>query len=237
MNVVRFYEAALTALRYVERRTPTGRRFGPDADARWSTLRGLLSVSHRIDLLLRDADTQFPGAFGARVPFQFEGTLMRGASVDDAFGAAWTSLTPAAADFLWMRVLSLPAPVSPVEALRRCAALLGLESEPELTPTLRPAMQLVVSGPSAIVAVAERFAEDAAGGGALAWDEQVTCVATPPAHRQLAGLVAPLLNTKRSTRLRSREEPVTGRVDAFVVSDDADPWDWTACKRVREVAS
>lgn len=40
-----FYRAALLALRYVEHRRPTGRRFGPEADARWGAMRGHLATS------------------------------------------------------------------------------------------------------------------------------------------------------------------------------------------------
>lgn len=62
----RYYEAALWALRFVESRRATKRRFGPEADATWAAFRGDFGISARIDLLLRDADAQWPGAFGAR---------------------------------------------------------------------------------------------------------------------------------------------------------------------------
>ena len=61
-----YYEGALWALRFIEARRPTRRRFGAEADATWAAFRGDLGASARIDLLLRDADTQWPGAFGAR---------------------------------------------------------------------------------------------------------------------------------------------------------------------------
>ena len=59
-----FYRAALAALRYADHRRPTGRRFGPDADARWAGFRRYLANADRIDLLLRDADRSPPGNCG-----------------------------------------------------------------------------------------------------------------------------------------------------------------------------
>ena len=61
-----YYRAALAGLRHVEAQLPSGRRFGPQADARWTELRGSLTTADRIDLLLRDASAQWPSAFAAR---------------------------------------------------------------------------------------------------------------------------------------------------------------------------
>ena len=44
-DVHAYYRAALVALSCLERARPTGRRFGPDADARWSAVRGGLTAS------------------------------------------------------------------------------------------------------------------------------------------------------------------------------------------------
>src|SRR5688572_4289801 len=94
-----FYEASLRALRYVEARSPSKRRFGADADAMWKSFRGHLSAADRIDILLRDADIEYGGAFGARVAFG-----LRGVAEDDAFGAEWVSLERADADALFRSV-------------------------------------------------------------------------------------------------------------------------------------
>jgi hypothetical protein len=59
----RYIEGALRLLQYVETRRPTGRRF--DADARWSSFRGDLETVDRIELMLRDADAEWPGGFSA----------------------------------------------------------------------------------------------------------------------------------------------------------------------------
>src|SRR5690606_36252944 len=61
-----YYRGALTALRFLEERQSTGRRFGPDADLRWASFRGHLLDLDRVDLLIRDADAQWPGSLGPR---------------------------------------------------------------------------------------------------------------------------------------------------------------------------
>lgn len=56
-------------LQYVEQRRPTGRRFGADADARWSSFKGDLETVDRIELMMRDADAEYPASLGARVVY------------------------------------------------------------------------------------------------------------------------------------------------------------------------
>jgi hypothetical protein len=112
-----YYQAALRGLRFVEQRSPTGRRFGADADARWMALRGHLTAADRLDLLLRDADAQWPSAFGARSVF-----ALRAVAEDDPFGAAWEPLDPVDADALWRSVLAQPAPGTVRDALGACAS-------------------------------------------------------------------------------------------------------------------
>jgi hypothetical protein len=53
-------------LKFVEERRPNRRRFGADADALWKGRAGELPPGERLDLLFRDADAEWPGAFGAR---------------------------------------------------------------------------------------------------------------------------------------------------------------------------
>jgi hypothetical protein len=60
----RYVEGALRLLQYVETRRPTGRRFGADADARWSSFRGDLETVDHIELMIRDVDAEC-GGFGA----------------------------------------------------------------------------------------------------------------------------------------------------------------------------
>ncbi len=57
-----YCRAALESLLFVEALRPTRRRAGADADATWASFRGDLTTADRIDLLLRDADAEWPGA-------------------------------------------------------------------------------------------------------------------------------------------------------------------------------
>ena len=58
-----FYVAAVIGLRALDARESTPRRFGPDAEARWTQFAGALGVGDRIDILLRDAAGTWGAAF------------------------------------------------------------------------------------------------------------------------------------------------------------------------------
>jgi hypothetical protein len=183
----------------------------------WRTFRGHLSAADRIDLLLRDADVEYPGAFGARVTFG-----LRGVGEDDAFGSNWQGLVPTDADALWRRVLVEPAPTDVPSAISACATALGIPIRWLDLPKLTANTRLLVAGPSAIGSVAAAFATERD----LAWADQVTCVATLPAHRQLAVLCAALLAAK-PTVLVAAAEPLPARADfdQWLASDDSDKAD------------
>jgi hypothetical protein len=212
-----FYEASLRALRFIEARSPTGRRFGADPDAMWRTFRGHLTASDRIDLLLRDADAEYPGSFGARVIF-----ALRGVGEDDAFGPVWKHPAPTDADTLWRKIVSEPPAHDVPAVLAACARAWGLTLRPLDVPGLTPSSRLLLAGPSAFASAAAAFAR----GRDLAWADQVVCVASPPEHRQLAAVSAALLGAK-PTRILGATEPLPGdaRFDQRIVSDDADPAD------------
>jgi hypothetical protein len=214
----RYYEAALRGLRFVEARRPTQRRFGSEADATWAAFRGDLGASARIDLLLRDADTQWPGAFGARAIHD-----LAAVAADEAYGAAWVPLDDVDAEELWRRIVAEGPPTSPVAALAEVAAAWGQSLTSMTVGTIGPSDKLLVVGPSAIAAVIEAFAR----GDDLDWREQVTVVATPPAHRHLAVMGAAIVNTTQATRLinarASRAEVPLGA--RLVASSDADSGD------------
>jgi hypothetical protein len=187
-----YYEGALWALRFIEARRATGRRFGPEADATWSAFRGDLGASARIDLLLRDADTQWPGAFGARSVYD-----LAAVAEDEAFGASWVPLDDVDAEELWRRVVPTTAPTTVRQALDQLAAAWQLTLSKVDVGPIGATDRLLVVGPSAIAATIEAFTE----GSDLDWREQVTVIATPPAHRHLAAAGAALVNARSATRL------------------------------------
>jgi hypothetical protein len=210
-----FYTASLAALRYLEAERPTGRRFGPDADARWKAFEGDLKAIDRIDLLIRDADAQWARSFGARTVFDF-GEVAE----DEAFGPSWPRLDPVEAAALW-RASEEVAPRSLFEALQAAAGAWGLALERiALEAPVAPGDKLLLVGPSAIASVAQAFAE----GADLDWSEQIVCVASPPAHRQLAALSGALLNAPRACRLLSEPGPSLAS-HRLVASPDAQPSD------------
>jgi hypothetical protein len=213
----RYYTAALRALRFIELRTPTTRRFGSEADARWGAFHGNLTTADRLDLLLRDADAHWPAAFGARNVF-----ALRAAAEDEAFGAEWLPLDPVDADDLWRTVLAEPPPAGVRETLVAAAASWELKLGAFDAGTIADTDKLLVVGPSAVAAVVAAFA----AGKDLDWADQVICVATLPAHRQIAALGAALLGVTKPTvlALPAGKTPISkGR--RLVVSNDAAPED------------
>jgi hypothetical protein len=210
-----YMEAALRLLQFVESRRATGRRFGTDADARWGSFRGDLATVDRIELMIRDANAEWPAGFGARTVF-----ALPGVPEDEPFGARWPSLDPVDAEELWRRVKALPAPATVAATLAEIARAWGVVLAPFEVGAVSPTDRLVITGPSAIAAVIEVFSRTAA----LDWSEQVVVVATPPAVRQLAAAATALLNLARPvTIVRDPLEPRRGA--RLVASPDADPTD------------
>lgn len=212
-----FYAASLATLRYLEARSPTTRRFGADADALWRELRGHLTTADRIDLLLRDADAAFPGAFGARQTYH-----LRAVAEDDAFGADFEALPADEADELWRAILAAPPPATVDEALLRIAQAWDLSLAAFDVGTITPATKLLAAGPGAVAALVRVFA----GNVDLSFVDQITVVASPPGHRQLASAAAAILNAPHGTRLvHGGDAPARVDADRVLVSPDADPAD------------
>lgn len=207
-----YYEAALNALRFVEHRAPSGRRFGAEADARWSSFKGDLTTADRIDLLIRDADAQWPSAFGARTVF-----AKRAVAEDEPFGADWESLDAVAAEEMWRAQQQAAAPTSPHTALEAAAKSWDLTLSPFDTGAIGAAEKLLVAGPSAIAATIAAFHI----GADLDWADQVTVIATPPAHRQLAALGGALLNATKPTRVFTAELATAKSGMRLLLSEDA----------------
>ncbi len=212
-----YYVAALRALRFLEHRRSTGRRFGTEADARWAALRGDLTTADRIDLLVRDANAEWPGALGARATFG-----LRDVAEDDPFGAAWMPLDPVEGEEVWRAVLGEPTPTTVGAGLDAVVRAWGLKLAPFAVGSLTPADRLVVAGPSALAATIAAFAESTD----LNWHRQAIVIADAPAARQLAALAPGWLNVNQAVRLlRSdeRSDAIAGERSArrALVSDDA----------------
>lgn len=229
-----YYVAALGGLAYVEGRKPTDRRFGPNADARWSSFAGDLTTADRLDLLLRDADAQWAGAFGPRTVFS-----IRAAAEDDPFGAEWAPLDPIDGEALWREALAKTVPAEVQDALLGVAAAWKVAVAPTDSGSIGPADKLLVAGPGAIVATAAAFAR----GSDLDWPEQVVCIATPPAHRQIAALGAAMLNAARACPILAADairsdaaRTLRLGVRRVLMSDDADAVDAAAARAVGELA-
>jgi hypothetical protein len=214
----RFYAAALAGLRALDRRERAPRRFGPDADTRWAAFKGSLTESDRVDILLRDAAVTWGAAFS---PAEVFGLF--GLAPDEAFGPDWHPLGKAVA----RRLLVDPAAVSASATPRALATLLAVEPGPPVAvPPLSASTRLAVAGGAALIAVAEAFAAKAD----LSWSDQVLAVATKPAHRQLAGLLAVVTGSAARTRLTRPGDDLRAvvkaagftQLDVAVVSADAE---------------
>jgi hypothetical protein len=210
-----FYAAAVAGLRALDARERTPRRFGADADTRWAAFKGNLNDADRVDLLLRDAAVTWGPAFSPAEVF-----ALFGLAPDEPFGPDWQPLSTAAARRAFAEP---PAPTSPAAL----AALLGLSPSPVPVPSLTPSTRLAVAGGAALVAVADAFARTPG----LSWSDQVLVVATTPAHRQLAGLLAIAVGAAARTRLvrpsgdlrATLKEAGFAQLDLAVVSPDAEP--------------
>jgi hypothetical protein len=216
-----YYQTALAALRFVEARRPTGRRFGEDADARWAGLRGDLATADRLDLLLRDADAEWPGAFGARLVFQGHAI-----AEDDAFGPFWSPLAPVTAEEVWSAEVRAAKTADLDHLLQTWARAWDVTLAPFAMGDVTAADRFVVAGASAIAAAIRAFA----GRPELSWDNQIQIVATPASERQLGVLGTAVANSVRAPSLVAHGA-ATGLSGRIVVSDDASPEDAAAARQ------
>jgi hypothetical protein len=195
-----YYRAALRGLRFVEARRPSGRRFGADADARWAAFRGGLQQIDRIELLLRDADAEWPGSFGAH------GVFALGCSAnDEPFGPEWPSLASRKAASIWNEEMKAELSADDRKlphALNHMADAWGLKLGRTPVPHVGANDRLLVVGPSAVLSAARAFEQSQS----LSICEQVTVVATSPAHRQLAFFLTALLDQRAPMRVLAADE-------------------------------
>jgi hypothetical protein len=210
-----FYAAAVAGLRALDARERTPRRFGSDADARWASFKGNLHDGDRLDLLLRDAAVTWGVAFSPAEAFD-----LFGLAPDEPLGPDWRTIGASSA----RRAFQEPPASTTPNAL---ASHLGLSLTPITPPSVTPSTRLVVAGAAALAAVAEAFARSPG----LSWSDQVLAVATAPAHRQLAGLLAIAVAAHGRTRLvrpspdlrATLKEAGFAQMDVAVVSSDAEP--------------
>jgi hypothetical protein len=209
-----FYGAAVFGLRALDARERTARRFGADAEARWTQFAGALGAGDRLDILLRDAAGTWGAAFSPSECFGFFGL-----AADEPFGPDWGGIDDRAAK----RLIAEPdAPAS----LEHIAYSLGVKASVPV-PQLAPSTKLVVAGGTAVVSVAKVFSENTA----LSWTDQVVVLADKPAWRQLAGLTAVVLGARGRTVIVRPGADAEGalraagfaHLDAAVVSPDAEP--------------
>jgi len=147
-----FYAAAVLGLRSLDARERTPRRFGSDADARWSQFAGSLGVGDRLDILLRDAAGTWGAAFSPSECFGYVGL-----ADDEPFGPDWRTIE----DSVAKRLLAEPdAPTT----LDHVAYTLGVKTTSVPLPSLTSATKLVTAGGAAIVAIAKAFAGNPALG-------------------------------------------------------------------------
>jgi len=210
-----FYGAAVIGLRALDARESTPRRFGPDAEARWTQFAGALGAGDRIDILLRDAAGTWGAAFS---PSECFGLF--GLADDEPFGPDWVGIEDHAAK-------RLLAELGYSITLEYIGSGLGVEAASVPVPSVTPSTKLVVAGGTAIVSVAKMFARNSG----LSWTDQVVVVAHKAAWRQLAGLAAVLLGARGRTALIRPTEAAESvlrnagfaHLDASVVSPDAEP--------------
>jgi hypothetical protein len=210
-----FYGAAVLGLRALDARERTARRFGADAEARWTQFAGALGAGERLDILLRDAAGTWGAAFSPSECFGFFGL-----ADDEPFGPDWGGIDDHAAK----RLLAEPdAPAS----LEHIAYGLGVKASSVPVPPLTPSTKLVVAGGTAVVSVAKAFSENTA----LSWTDQVVVLADKPAWRQLAGLAAVVLGARgRTVIVRPSADAANAlraagfaHLDAAIGSPDAEP--------------
>jgi len=209
-----FYRASVLGLRSLDSRERTARRFGPDADSRWTQFAGALGLGDRIDILLRDAVGTWGAAFSPSECFGFFGL-----ADDEPFGPDWEGIDDHTAKRL-LAEADCPANIDSI------ASALSVKVESVTIPPLTPATKLVVAGGAAVVTVAKAFDANRA----LSWTDQVVVVADEAAFRQLAGLAAVLLGARgRTVIVRPSSDAVSSlrvagfaQIDVAVVSSDAD---------------
>lgn len=238
-DIERFYRAAILGLSALDSREQTGRRLGPDADARWRAFRGALREADRLDWLLRDAAVTQPLGFAPRALFG-----LTGLTGDEPFGRSWPGLHEPQAIELFSQAPG-HAPTTLPALLDAVVAVWGLAPQVLAAGAishLRPASRIVVAGAGAVLSLLPLFAErrdfDLA--------DQVLLVADGAGVRQLFGLGAAWLPANRPPSCLSSLAFKAGqtaaaaralgfdRLDEGFISDDATAEEREAVGRLLE---
>lgn len=225
-----FYAAALVGLGWLEVVSPTGRRFGGEADARWKGFAGHLTLTDRIDVLVRDAAVTWGGAFAPARVFAWPGL-----AADEPFGPDWPVVSDDVARRLWREAQDATV-ASWTDVWTRAAAAWKVAARPDGVelPALTPATRVVVAGLGALA----RCVEELASRDDLSWGDQVVVVAGAPPLRHLAAIGGLLARKRAVTRIVDpNDESETRRpfeiirhagvssIDHIIVSADADARD------------
>jgi hypothetical protein len=211
-----YYAGALLLLSFLESRRSTGRRFGPEADARWSGFAGHLGACDRLDLLVRDADLEWPGAIGARRVFG-----LAGVADDDAFGPTWEGIAHPLALELFrthggLELASLEAWLDRAFTVaRRPRAAIDV-------PAIAPNDRFVVTGANAVASLLAVFEARRE----LDFGAQVLVASEDPFARQLAAAAPLVLATGSPAHLTGTEGDPSEALSAWrsaslLVSSDA----------------
>lgn len=193
-EVETFYRAALSGLFFADALENKGRHFGEDADSRWKSFAGHLTVADRIEIMCRNGAERWGAAYSATLAFGHDST-----APDEPFPADWERPDKRDAQKLWDEVITHGKP-TPKEALALHFQLCGGKDVQDLEsplPELQASTQLLLGGLSAVYQAALAFLDNAS----LAWSEQIQVVASAPHERQFAALVAVTLNASNTTRL------------------------------------
>jgi hypothetical protein len=225
-DVESFYKTALIGLRWLEAHETTGRRFGPEADARWKGFAGHLTPTDRMDLLLRDAAVVWGAAFSPAVVFRLPGLAS-----DEPFGPDWPVVAKETAKRLWREAQTVElGSWKSVWALVLEAWKTDPSGDGVEIGALTPATRLLVAGPSALDACLAQFAQREE----LSWSDQVVVAAEAPTTRHLAGLAGLFVRKRAATRLVPPAESSLAPshlvkqagisiIDRVVISKDAEP--------------
>ncbi len=239
-DVESFYKAALIGLRWLEALETTGRRFGPEADARWKGFSGHLTPTDRLDLLLRDASVVWGAAFSPAAVFR-----MPGLASDEPFGPDWPVIPKLTAERFWREAQAVElGSWKSVWALALEAWKVDSSGEEVEIGPLSPATRLLVAGPSALDGCLAQFAEREE----LSWSDQVVVAAEKPATRHLAGLAGLFVQKRAATRLvPPAESSLTPSqmvkqagisiIDRVVISRDAEPEELSFAKVAADVTA